>query len=152
MPDAIALFANIRDRTRAERAEIVWLAPSGRVEERAVELDTITVHSQHRCIEALRVRIAAIGQLRFHRVAFSRVPCARRYAALTSPTVRLTQGELMATRSRHWRTAALVIGVALVLAACGSDSKKTSTSTSASSSGGVTGSYSIAFVGPLTGD
>ena len=52
----------------------------------------------------------------------------------------------MPRTNRTWRLLALVIAAALFLAACGSSSKKSSSGDSG------TKDYSIAYVGPLTGD
>src|SRR6478735_11354916 len=52
----------------------------------------------------------------------------------------------MPRKNRTWRLLAVVIAAALFLAACGSSSKKSSSSNSG------TKAYSIAYVGPLTGD
>jgi branched-chain amino acid transport system substrate-binding protein len=55
---------------------------------------------------------------------------------------------------RRLRLAAGAMGILLALAACSSDSKTSTSSggSSSSASGNVSGDYSIAFVGPLTGD
>ena len=54
------------------------------------------------------------------------------------------------------RVVAVLIGLTLLAAACSDDKKTTTTGASGSASGGggaaVTGEFSIAFVGPLTGD
>ncbi|MDQ6696773.1 MAG: branched-chain amino acid ABC transporter substrate-binding protein [Actinomycetota bacterium] len=57
----------------------------------------------------------------------------------------------MPRRNRTWRLVALLIAAGLVVAACGSSSKKASTG---GDNGAKTGAkeYSLAYVGPLTGD
>jgi branched-chain amino acid transport system substrate-binding protein len=52
------------------------------------------------------------------------------------------------TRGRHLRVAALLIGLTLLAAACGSDKK----TPAASGSGGTASEVFLAYVGPLTGD
>ena len=51
--------------------------------------------------------------------------------------------------NRKWRALALITGALVVLGACGSDSTKNTTDTS---TGGEVKEFSIAYVGPLTGD
>jgi branched-chain amino acid transport system substrate-binding protein len=53
------------------------------------------------------------------------------------------------TRGRRLRVAAVLIGLTLLIAACGSDKKATS---AASGSGGTPSEVFLAYVGPLTGD
>lgn len=51
--------------------------------------------------------------------------------------------------NRKWRALALITGALVVLGACGSDSTKSTTDTS---TGGEVKEFSLAYVGPLTGD
>ena len=69
VPHVVAVLAHVGDRDAVERAGVVRLAATGRVERGAVERDPrpVGIDRRHRRVELPQVRVAQVQQLRRHR-------------------------------------------------------------------------------------